>query len=181
MADEERSWRPRSGHDVVLSDRDLAKLGLLAQLEAQCKWGVTIAIKGVKGLSTPEWLRLEQTPFEQLAKSLLDISEPLDEELHKLAVRIDTEQAGILVRRHQNLHALWGVDSSGLPQGWDAKRNQQLKSAELDAALEAVAALSWVTRAAAFRVGELIAEGLLPERRGRTGPRIAVNGRVIKL
>ena len=68
-----------------------------------------------------------------------------------------------------------------MPQGWDAKRNQQLKSAELDAALEAVAALSWVTRAAAFRVGELIAEGLLPERRGRTGPRIAVNGRVIKL
>lgn len=48
---EEAVWRPRAASDIMLRDRDLAKPGFLAQLDAQCKSNIATAIKGVDGLN----------------------------------------------------------------------------------------------------------------------------------
>lgn len=59
-------WRPISAQQVPLTDIDLAKLGLLTQLESQCKTAVMSSLKGLKQLSTSEWQQLDSRQFKQL-------------------------------------------------------------------------------------------------------------------
>lgn len=56
---EEKIWRPRSGDDILLSDRELAKIGLYIQYKSQCRVNLSIALKGAASLTLSEWLELE--------------------------------------------------------------------------------------------------------------------------
>lgn len=175
------SWRPNSAYAVALSDRDLAKLGLLAQLEAQCKAALTLALKPLKRLDTAEWRRLEQRQFKQLVRDLVAESGSADADLNHLARQVEVTNEDILKLRHQNLHSMWASNGAeGNSVAWDLKRDAQLTSERLDGALRQLSDLTHLCAACVMRVGQLICDGKLSEGVGETGPHIKVGGRWVK-
>lgn len=179
---EEQAWRPASGHDVILRDRELAKLGLQAQLEAQAKSGVMIAIKGLESLSFDEWLAIERQQFGQLMSRLKKASSGVDDRLTELVEDLDAAYEAALVFRNQHLHGLWSwnVDHGG-PSALDMKRNQKLHVSGIDEGLQLLGALTFKTKACAMRAAELIQQGLRPRRTEDRGPNIKVKGEWIPL
>ncbi|GEM_PF-3765155 len=179
---EERAWRPASGHDVILRDHDLAMLGLQAQLEAQAKSGVIIAIKGLESLSFSAWLAIERQQFGQLMERLKKASFQVDPTLEGLVTDLDAAYEAALVYRNQNLHGLWSWNVDfGVPSALDMKRNQKLHVNIIDEGLKVLAALTFKTKACAMRVAELIQQGTIPPRTEDRGPYIKVNDEWIAL
>lgn len=172
---DEQAWRPQTCNDILLRDRDLAKLGFLAQAEAMSKNNVIGAIKGAEGLTTSEWRKLETQQFKQLINRLEARAAVIDPELETLVAKVKSEYESALTFRHKNLHSLWAwnAETSG-PAALDMKRNEKLLPDDLQAALENVASLTFSTKACLYRVGKLIADGTLVASSDQGGPHICV-------
>lgn len=157
-------WRPQSAQPVPLSDADLAKLGLLVQLEVQCRTHLSLALKAVEGINLAQWQKIESIPFEQLVDRLAAGAAPLDDRLASLVQTVKEQHREALLFRHRNVHGLWAInaDTEG-PIGLDFKRATQLSPKDLDSALLRVSDFTHTCMACLSRAGALIISGQLRE------------------
>lgn len=176
-------WRPNSAHGVPLSDRDLAKLGLLSQLYVQCVFHVAVALKGAAKLDFNEFKRAQDLEFKQVAARLVVAARAVgDPRLLETAEAIRDQHGDVFKHRHQNAHSLYSInETSDIAHAYDVRRNEWLTNRGLDASLERVAKFSQLTCSAGNRVAELIIEGKLPSRKAKKGPTIVIHDQQVRI
>lgn len=176
-------WRPATAYAVPLSDLELAKLGMLAQIEAQCRGTLANALKALEQLDVSGWMALESVPFPQLVARVQKAADKTDPTLSQLVRIVSNKHPTVLAYRHQNLHSVWAFnnDVTGGRMAWDLKRDIKLTPETLDYHLGQVAELSRDCRNCVSRVADLIESGVLPEGTSEKGPHIRVKDRWIKL
>lgn len=181
MSDFEGAWRPPAGGQVVLSDQDLAKIGLMVVHEASAKSVAAIALKAVERRSFAEWVRLDRMQFQQITERLL--AQEIDPEFRQRAIILETARSRAHELRHIVVHAVWGEGGAdGDPVAYDYSRSRLLGRDDINAALEGCADIKRAAHSLAYRVAELIEDGVLPEgAAGGRGMSIRTERRSVRL
>jgi hypothetical protein len=160
-----RSWRPAAAGGIVLSDSDLAKIGLTAVLEARAKSAAAAALKVVEGLSHDDWIRLERVQFSQISERLIKAAEGKDDEFRRLVQVLDQARKHAHGLRHMVIHVTWGQHGDAeVPLGHDFGRARNVTASDIQAALEGCAEMSLAARRVTYRAAELIVLGQYAER-----------------
>ena len=165
---------------IPLSDDDLAKLGVLAALEAKAKFLIAAALKAVAGLTHEQFVARERRQLVQLVTELTELAAPIDAELLRRVEAFEAKRQTSHELRHKYLHALWGEGEGQTAVARDLRRAETLLPADLDTATVAIAELAQAAHRCAYRAAELIAEGRLREGEQRK-PAIYVRGRWVNL
>jgi hypothetical protein len=152
---------------IPLSDSDLAKLGVLAALEAKAKFLIMVTLKAVAALDQQQFVALERLQLGQLTKKVLETAPAIDSELTGLVEEFERRREQDHELRHKYVHALWGSGEGDDVVARDIRRAETLTPAELDGAMEKVAVLARAGHACALRTAQLIFEGRLPEGAGK--------------
>jgi hypothetical protein len=155
----------------------LAKIGVLATLEAKAKFLIMATLKAAAGYDHDAFVALERQQLAQLVVKLRDASSSLDQELLSLVERFDQVRMESHEIRHKFVHALWAssTDTDGAV-GRDIRRAESLAPKDLDEAMVKVADLAKSAHDCATRAAHLIVEGRLPEG-AEAKPAMYVRGR----
>lgn len=155
--------RPPSGSTIDLTDEELAKIGLVAVLEAQSKDQVWVAVKALDQLDGAAWVKRKEDKFFQLTASALRIAEKVDQQLFEILTDVEALRTDLGWRRNAILHGTWADDGKGALVTRDWKRGINLDLAELDEAIAIGSQLSLASKAAMMRIADLIASGAMPQ------------------
>ena len=148
---------------IPLVDRDLAKIGVLAALEAKAKFLIMATLKAVAGYKSEQFICLEKQQLAQLVAKLLTVTPTIDSALHDLVAEFDRVRIESHEVRHKFVHALWASGDADSVVGRDIRRAESLAPADLDDAMIKVAQLAQAAHACAFRAAQLIVAGVLQE------------------
>ncbi len=155
--------RPPSGSTIDLTDEQLAKIGLVAALEAQSKDHVWLAIKALDRLDGTAWVKRKNDKFFELTASALRVAENVDQQLFEVLTDVEQLRLDLGWRRNAILHATWANDGKGQLVTRDWKRGINLDLAALDEAIAIGSQLSLASKAAVMRIADLIASGAMQQ------------------
>lgn len=166
--------RPPSGHTIDLTDEQLAKIGLVAVLEAQSRDNIWVAIKSLQGLDGPAWVKRKNDKFFQLTAAALSVAEPLDKQLFDILTEVERLRGELGWLRNAILHGTWAENGDGQLVTREWKREENLDLSRVDEAIELGSQLSLAAKASISRIADLIEVGKLPEGSSSTLPAIQV-------
>lgn len=173
-------WKRQFARAVPLNDLDLAKLGLLAYAESQCKNEMLLVLKALRSLTQDEWRAWEPRQFRQMLDAVTE-SAKIDDVLAGCVEEVVKNYQGALSARNQHIHTLWAHGENEDVTGLDIRRNQKLDISGLNDALEQMARLTHLALACTNRIGELLVAGVLREATENKGPHIRAGGRWWKI
>lgn len=173
-------WKRQFARKVPLNDLDLAKLGLLAYAESQCKNEMLLVLKAVRSLTQDEWRAWEPRQFRQILDAVSE-SANVDGVLAGCVAEVVKNYQAALGARNQHIHTLWAHGENEGVTGLDIRRNQKLDVSGFNDALEQMAKLTHLALACTNRIGELLVAGALKEATEDKGPHIYAGGRWRKI
>ncbi len=184
MEQTQPSWRPAAGGPISLSDAQLAHIGLMVVFEAGAKAVTATALKVVEGLSIDQWVRLERVQLSQIMTRLVTAVAQGDQELVDRVTVLEQARLSAHELRHIVVHVVWGQapGPEALPTAHDFGRRRSLCADDINSALEGCAELKRAATRVAYRIAELVEQGVYPEREaGLPGMGIRTQNRLVRL
>ena len=174
-------YRPKSGGHIPLDDEDLAAIGLAVVYESGAKSAVGAALRALANLSFANWKKAERLQFSQLIERIHPhVFQLEDEELTSRFTDLRQALENGHELRHIIVHVCWGEGGNSF-LGRDFSRDLTVLPEHILHAVEACAEIKRASHWFALRVGELIIEGKIAERKEGPGMKIMVRDQWVRL